>query len=144
MPAGSWDDAAVSETVELRVRVADTDLMGVVYNSNFLVWFEIGRTELIRSRGISYAEVERRGYSLPVIEARFSVRRPARYDDLLTIETRLCELRSRKVVFRYQIRRDGELLVEGETSHVPTRHGDETRAVVIPEWLRDRLSGPAT
>jgi acyl-CoA thioester hydrolase len=138
MDEAIWRGAAVEASTEIRVRVADTDLMGVVYNSNYLVWFEIGRTELIRSRGISYAEVERRGFSLPVIEARFVVRRPGRYDDILRIETRVGERRSRKVSFHYRIWRDVDLLVTGETLHVPVIHADG-RAVTMPDWLARAL-----
>jgi acyl-CoA thioester hydrolase len=138
MEGAVWDRSKVGATTEIRVRVADTDLMGVVYNSNYLIWFEVGRTELIRSRGISYAEVESRGYSLPVIEARFVVRRPARYDDLLQIETRIGQRRSRKVSFLYRICRDAELLVEGETLHVPVAH-EGGRATSLPPWLARAL-----
>ena len=130
----AWEKATVAGEVELRVRVADTDLMGVVYNSNFLVWFEIGRTELMRERGVSYAQVEARGVSLPVTEARFKVRRPARYDDLLRLETRVGSTRSRQVVFLYRIYRGSDLLVEGETVHVPVRHADG-RGINLPDFL---------
>ena len=120
---------------EVRVRVADTDLMGIVYNANFLVWFEIGRTELIRSRGITYAEVERRGVSLPVIEARFTVRRPARYDDVVRVEARVSDVRSRRVTFEYRVSRENDLLLTGATVHVPILHPG-ARAISLPHWLR--------
>jgi acyl-CoA thioester hydrolase len=132
------EGSVVTGLTEIRVRVADTDLMGVVYNSNYLVWFEIGRTELLRARGTSYAEVEERGFSLPVTEAQFKVRRPARYDDLLTVETKVEQLQSRKVVFSYRVRRGPEELVEGRTVHIPVRHA-ERRAVPLPDWLRAAL-----
>ena len=131
-------DGRSSGQVEVRVRVTDTDLMGVVYNSVYLVWFEIGRTELMRSRGIAYAEVETRGISLPVTEARFRVRQPARYDDLLRIETSVMARRSRGVSFAYRIFREDHLLVEGETTHVAVRHADG-RSCALPEWLKDPL-----
>lgn len=137
-PAGPWSEHV--HRTDLRVRVADTDLMGVVYNSNFLVWFEVGRTEWIRSRGVTYAEVERSGYSLPVIEARFRVRQPAHYDDLVTIETSVRRLSRRQVIFGYRVTRDGTLLVEGETEHVPVRH-DLGRAVVFPPSLYHAMLG---
>ena len=125
-------------TSDIRVRVADTDMMGVVYNSEYLVWFEIGRTEWMRDRGLTYAEVEARGYSLPVTEATFKVRAPGRYDDLLSIETRIGTVRTRQIVFTYRILRGRELLVEGQTIHVPVRHADG-RAVNLPVWLSERL-----
>ena len=134
MEEPAWTKAGAGERTTVRVRVADTDLMGVVYNANYLVWFEIGRTELIRARGLSYAEVERRGISLPVIEARFRVRRPARYDDLVTIETRIGELRSRRVDFLYRLTSPDGLLVEGSTVHVPLDQAAR-KAVSMPDWL---------
>jgi acyl-CoA thioester hydrolase len=138
----AWDKAAAGERTTVRVRVADTDLMGVVYHANYLVWFEIGRTELIRACGLSYADVEKRGLSLPVIEARFKVRRPARYDDLVKIEARMGELRSRRVDFLYRLTASEELLVEGTTVHVPLDHA-AGRAVSMPDWLLAPLrSGP--
>lgn len=120
--------------ITLRVIVADTDLMGVVYNSNFLRWFEVGRTELLRDRGVSYASVEARGYSLPVTEAAFRVRQPARYDDQLRLETVVAALRSRRVTFGYRIYRGSDLLVEGSTVHVPVRHRDG-KGTSFPDWL---------
>jgi acyl-CoA thioester hydrolase len=127
-------DEGPGGSVEVRVRVADTDLMGVVYNSVYLVWFEIGLTELMRDRGISYAEVEKRGYSLPVTEAYLKVRRPARYDDLVRIETRVDRLRSRDLTFAYELFRAGDLLVSGWTTHVAVKH-PEGRSASLPEWL---------
>jgi acyl-CoA thioester hydrolase len=134
----AWeDDRSIGET-EVRVRVADTDLMGVVYNSNYLIWFEIGRTELLRDRGMTYGEIEARGYSLPVTEASFRVRKPARYDDLLNIKTQVGDLRSRRLSFRYRIFRGQSLLVEGETVHVPVLHS-AGGAISLPSWLTDVL-----
>ncbi len=135
----SWDRAAPGGSAEIRVYVSDTDAMGVVYNSNYLTWFEIGRTELLRDRGLTYAEVERRGHSLPVTEAALRIRRSARYDDLLRIETRVGELRTRRIRFLYRIYRGQELLVEGETVHVPVRHADR-KVVSFPDWLLGAVS----
>lgn len=126
------------DAVTVRVLVADTDMMGMVYNGNYLVWFELGRTEWLRRRGLAYAEVERRGFSLPVTEASFRIRRPARYDDLLRIETEAAGLRSRGLTFVYRILREGEVLVEGETRHILTAH-DGGRPATLPAWLRRHL-----
>jgi len=108
--------------------------MGVVYNSVYLVWFEIGRTELMRERGVSYAEVEKKGISLPVTEAWFKVRRPAQYDDLVEVQTRIQRVRSREVAFAYHLYRGAQLLVEGETVHIAVGHSDH-RSMVLPPWL---------
>jgi acyl-CoA thioester hydrolase len=103
----------------LRVRYADTDQMGTAYYGTYLRWFEVGRTEMLRSLGMSYREVEEAGIQLPVVEARCSYARPARYDDLLAIETTLARLGRASVRFEYCVRRepDGELLAQGMTEH---------------------------
>ena len=115
----------MSVTSEVRVRYAETDQMGVVYYSNYLVWFEIGRVELMRSLGMAYSQLEEAyGCILPVAEARCRYRASARYDDLLQIETRPALVRKSMVKFAYKIWRktsEGEerkLLAEGETTHV--------------------------
>ena len=112
-------------TTEVRVRYAETDQMGIVYYANYLVWFEIGRVELLRSLGFSYSLLEREHQCiLPVIEARCRYRSPARYDDQILIETRPAMLRGSVLKFAYRILRKapgGEeptLLAEGETVHV--------------------------
>jgi acyl-CoA thioester hydrolase len=109
-----------SETT-LRVRYAETDQMGVVYYANFFVWFELGRVELFRQLGFSYKEMEERDDSyIMVAEARCTYRRPARYDDVIRIRTRVAELRSRSIRFEYELVNDAnsELLATGETAHV--------------------------
>ena len=112
-------------TTQVRVRYAETDQMGIVYYANYLVWFELGRVELLRSLGLAYSRLETdHGCILPVIEARCRYRSPARYDDQILIETRPSLLRSAVLKFAYRILRkapEGEeprLLAEGETVHV--------------------------
>ena len=109
-----------SETT-LRVRYAETDQMGVVYYANFFVWFELGRVELFRQLGFSYKEMEQDDDSYIVVaDARCIYRRPARYDDVIRIRTRVAGLRSRSIRFDYEVVNDetGELLATGETGHV--------------------------
>ncbi len=91
--------------------------MGVVYHTNYLVWCEMGRTELMRQLGTSYAELERRGVFLAVSEARISFRASARYDDLIRVRTRLARLRSRGVTFAYTVEsaETGAVLSRAET-----------------------------
>jgi acyl-CoA thioester hydrolase len=89
--------------VELRVRYAETDQMGVVYHANYLVWCEIGRTDLIRQLGTSYADLERDGIALAVIDASVKYHSAARYDDMIRVRTRLTDVRSRAVRFDYTI-----------------------------------------
>jgi acyl-CoA thioester hydrolase len=107
------------------VRYAETDQMGIVYYANYLVWFEIGRVELLRSLGLAYSQLEREHQCiLPVVEATCRYRSPARYDDQILIETRPALLRGPVIKFAYRIYRkakEGEerkLLAEGETVHV--------------------------
>jgi acyl-CoA thioester hydrolase len=124
-----------------RVIYGDTDTMGVVYYANYLRFFELGRNEYMRARGLTYREVEAQGVQLPVTEARCRYRKPARYDDLLTVETRVARARGARVVFAYSIRdQGGELLAEGETEHAavgpggrPQRLSAEVLRVLAPE-----------
>jgi acyl-CoA thioester hydrolase len=95
------------QTTELRVRYAETDQMGVVYHSNYLIWCEIGRTDYIRALGRPYAELERNGVALAVSEASLRCHAPARYDDVVRVETLLTEVRSRTVTFDYVIAHAG-------------------------------------
>lgn len=104
---------------EVRVRYADTDAMGVVYHANYLVWFEVGRNELMRAWGLPYVDFEKRGIMVPVVEGTVKWVYPARYDDLLTVETRVAELSPARITFAYRIIRsgDGKLCCEGRTVH---------------------------
>jgi len=102
-----------------RVIYGDTDQMGVVYYANYLRWFEMGRTELLRQIGAPYSEVEKRGLFFPVTEVSCRYLRSARFDDEIAVDTVLQTLGRATLVFAYTIRRksDGELLVEGWTRH---------------------------
>jgi acyl-CoA thioester hydrolase len=112
-------------TAQIRVRYAETDQMNVVYYANYLVWFEIGRVELLRSLGLAYSNMEKdHGLILPVIESNCRYRHPARYDDQVLIETRPSLVRGSVIKFGYRILRKNPsdeqpvLLAEGETVHV--------------------------
>jgi acyl-CoA thioester hydrolase len=102
----------------IRVRYAETDQMGVVYHSNYLVWMEVGRIELCRSRGIAYREMEADGVLLVVVEANCRYLAPARYDDEVVVHTTIEEANTRMVRFGYQIRCEGRTLATGFTRHV--------------------------
>ncbi|HSW36630.1 MAG TPA: thioesterase family protein [Candidatus Limnocylindrales bacterium] len=106
----------IDETL-IRVRYKDTDQMGVVYHANYLVWFEIGRTELMRRLGMLYRELEKSNLFLPVLKAYCEYKIPARYDDQLTVLTRIESLQSVRLTFAYEIRREGKLLAKGYTEH---------------------------
>ena len=120
-----------------RVRYADTDQMGVVYYANYLVWFEVGRTEWLRHMGFTYREVEESGIVLPVIEARCEYRQSARYDDEIEIRTRGTLLSAVRVRFDYEIVRQhtGVVAAVGCTVHASVDpSGRPTR---LPERVRE-------
>lgn len=123
----------------VRVRYADTDAMGVAYNAAYLIWFEVGRTEWLRARGLPYREVEERGVALPVTEATLRFRTGARYDDQIEIETELAEVQSRRVVFTYRLLRGDRCIAEGSTIHFPVDIATG-KAVRMPPWLLERLA----
>jgi acyl-CoA thioester hydrolase len=106
--------------LDLRVRYAETDRMGVVYYANYLIWFEMGRSEYCRQRGFKYLDLEELGYYLVVAEATCKYRKSAQYDEVATVRTSLHTLQRRSICFRYQVVRKGprETLVEGETKHL--------------------------
>ena len=131
-------DAKVSEA-RIRVRYAETDQMGVVYHANYLVWFEVGRVELIRKMGLSYKEMEAQaGCMIAVVEATARYRSPARYDDELVIETRLTAVRSSVIRFAYRVLRDGAVLCEGQTVHVVVDH--EMKKARLPAKYAERFA----
>ena len=102
-------------TTEIRVRYAETDAMGVLHHAGHLVYFEIGRTEALRADGGSYADVEKRGRFLVVVEAAVKYRKPARYDDLLTLVTTVHRVTPAKLEHVYQLRRGADLIATGRT-----------------------------
>jgi acyl-CoA thioester hydrolase len=104
-------------TVAVRVRYGETDQMGVVYHARYLEYFETARTELLRTAGLAYAEMERRGIFLVVTEAACRYRSPARYDDVLRVRARVAALGKASVRFEYDLRTedDGRLVAEGHT-----------------------------
>jgi acyl-CoA thioester hydrolase len=123
----------------IRVIYGDTDQMGVVYYANYLRFFEAGRNEFLRAKGLRYREVEERlGVILPVSEAAVSYKAPARYDDLLTVETSLAELRRVSARFDYRVLRGTEVLATGHTVHACV--DAEGRIRRVPPELSEALS----
>lgn len=102
----------------LRVRYAETDQMGIVYHSNYLIWFEVGRSELFRELDLPYTKLEEQGLGLAVVEANCRYRKAAHYDDELIIITEIEQITFRKVTFSYQVCRGETLLAEGKTVHL--------------------------
>lgn len=125
----------------VRVRYAETDQMGVVYHANYLVWFEVGRVEFIRSLGMDYRSMEREdGIGIAVVDVSARYKSPARYDDELIIETRLNAARGAVIKFGYRIVRaaDSTLLCEGETVHVVV--GKDMKKRALPEKYAKRFA----
>lgn len=126
------------------MRYAETDRMGVVYHANYLVWCEIGRTDFIRELGTTYAAMEREGVALAVADASVRYHAPARYDDLIRVETTLADVRSRALTFDYLIVNavSGERLVSASTTLVSLDPGG--RLVPLPRHVRELLAAAAT
>jgi acyl-CoA thioester hydrolase len=125
---------------QIRVRYAETDKMGIVHHSNYLIWFEFGRSDFCRARGFSYKEMEEVDNALLVVaEAYCRYKAPAFYEDELIIRTKLEEIRSRSIRFVYEVVRpsDNLLLSEGETLHLVTDHNKKVRS--LPAQYKEKL-----
>ncbi len=127
-------------TSTVRVRYAETDQMGVAYHGGYFAWFEVGRTDLLRSRGATYRELEGQGLHLPVIEAHARYLKPALYDDVLEIRTNVTAVSGARVSFGYEIHRDG---TEGPIATGTTAHAavdDQGRPRRLPDDVRRWLA----
>jgi acyl-CoA thioester hydrolase len=129
---------------EIRVIYGDTDRMGVVYYGTYLRFLEAGRNEFIRAKGLRYRDFEERfGLLLPVAEVGVQYRSPARYDDLLRVETSLAEVKRASARFGYRIVRDGQLVATGHTVHACIDPGGKVKRLP-PELLQALSAGEAT
>jgi acyl-CoA thioester hydrolase len=120
--------------VQIRVRYAETDQMGVVYHANFFIWMEIGRVELMRSLGFEYKQMEvEDDCHLPVVDARCRYKSPAYYDEEVVVRTKLRNVRGSLIHFGYHIvrRTDGAVLAEGETTHLVVNSKMEKRTLPV-------------
>lgn len=130
-------------SIDVEVRYAETDQMGVVHHAQYPVWFEIARTRLCAESGYHYAEIERLGYHLMVSRVEVVYRRPARYGDTVQVACAIARLGSRGLTFGYRVTRDGERLATGTTEHVWVEAASG-RPCRMPEALRQpfgRLAG---
>jgi acyl-CoA thioester hydrolase len=116
-------------SAETNVRYGETDKMGVAHHTSYLLWFELGRTGLLRESGHSYKELEEGGLLLPVLECHVRFQVGAEYDDCVRIETAVSELRSRSVTFLYRAFRGNQLLATGWTRHVCVDGGNQLRRI---------------
>ena len=115
------DKVEIVGEARLRVRYAETDKMGVVYHSNYVIWFEVGRVELLRQLGFEYSSMEKEDdCHIPVVDLRVRYKAPALYDDEIVIRTRLANVRNSLLHFAYEVLRAGDrtLLATGETMHI--------------------------
>ncbi len=127
--------------IEERVRYSETDQMGVAHNKVYFEWFELGRTELCRQRGVTYKEIEAQGFYLVVVEAHCRYRRPLRYDQTFIIRISLRESTPKKFVFDYELltKEERTLAAEGYTVHIVTNHRSEVTP--LPDHLRAKIAG---
>jgi acyl-CoA thioester hydrolase len=122
----------IQSRVKVTVRYAETDMMGIVYHANYLPWFEVGRTTLLKEIGVPYRKLEEEGFRLPVLEVSAKYIRQAVYDDTLEIVTTLKERPLLRIFLEYEVRRDDELLAAGSTMHAfVDRDGKPVRP---PAW----------
>ncbi|EHM10314.1 acyl-CoA thioester hydrolase, YbgC/YbaW family [Thermanaerovibrio velox DSM 12556] len=130
------------QAVQVRVRYSETDQMGIAYHANYLVWFEVARGAFCEALGISYREWEGRGILLPAVEARCRYKRPARYDDVITVECRLKDLSPHSVTFSYRVLLDQVLLAEGTTKHGICDRAGRLMTGDNPFylWLKERIN----
>jgi len=135
-------DRKISGETKLRVRYAETDKMGVVYHSNFVIWFEVGRVELLRQLGFQYSEMETEdNCHIPVVDLRVRYKAPAQYDDEIVVRTQIKNVRSSLLHFSYEVFRevDRTLLATGETMHIIVNNKLERTA--LPEKYMQAFNG---
>jgi acyl-CoA thioester hydrolase len=123
----------VTGEIQIRVRYAETDRMGLLHHANYLVYFEQGRTELLRQMNRTYRDMEDSGYFLVLARVEVRYRAPARYDDLLTLRTTVTRRTAVRIEHKYEVFRDGELLAEGSSTLACVDRNGVLQP--MPEWL---------
>lgn len=127
----------IRSRVQVTVRYAETDMMGIVYHANYLPWFEVGRTTLLKEIGVPYRKLEEEGFRLPVLEVSAKYLRPALYDDTLDVVTTLSERPLLRIRLDYEVRRGDELLATGNSVHAfVDREGKPVRP---PAWAVEMI-----
>lgn len=125
-------------TIELRVRYEETDQMGVVYYAKYLVWFEVARTEHFRVKGIEYRKIEdEEKLYIPVIEARCRYKAPLKYDDLVTVTSRVTDVGSSRITFEYEVKKGSRVIATGQTKHVFVNEAG--KPVPLPPKVKEAL-----
>lgn len=128
----------LSTSVDIRVRYAETDAMGVVYHANYLPWFEIARIALFEKIGVSYRKLEEQGYLMPVLEAHLKYIAPARFDDLVRVTVTMDEMPRVRIRVTYTVTLNGRVITTGETLHAFMDR--EARAVKPPPAVLDAIA----
>ena len=123
----------LSGEIQIRVRYAETDRMGLLHHANYLVYFEQARTELLRDLGVAYKDLEDQGYFLVIARAEVKYRSPAHYDDVLTIRTTVTRTTPVRLEHRYEVSRGGALICEGATTLACVDRAGKLQA--MPQWL---------
>jgi acyl-CoA thioester hydrolase len=128
---------------EIRVRYSETDAMGLLHHANYITYFEIARTELFRSSGGDYREMEERGYFLVVVRVECQYKRPARFDDLLRIRVHLAKWTGAKLVHEYEIRRGDEVIATGSSTLACLDRAGEVQRMTEELLFPNRKAPPA-
>ena len=127
----------IESRVKVTVRYAETDMMGIVYHANYLPWFEVGRTTLLKEIGVPYNKLEEEGFRLPVLEISAKYLRPAVYDDTVEIVTTIRERPLLRIRLEYEVRRGDELLATGASVHAFV--DKDGRPVRPPQWASELI-----
>ena len=127
----------IQSRVQVTVRYAETDMMGIVYHANYLPWFEVGRTTLLKEIGVPYKRLEEEGFRLPVLEISAKYLRPAVYDDTVEIVTTIRERPLLRIRLEYEVRRGDELLATGASVHAFV--DKDGRPVRPPQWASELI-----
>jgi acyl-CoA thioester hydrolase len=125
-------------SVDIRVRYAETDAMGVVYHGNYLPWFEIARIALLEKAHLSYRELDAQGFLLPVLEAQLKYIAPARFDDVVTVTATMAELPRVRIHIDYEVSIAGKVITRGHTTHAFMNR--EAQAIKPPPVVNERLA----
>ena len=128
----------IESVSEITVRYSETDMMGIVYHANYLTWLEIGRTEMLRECGLPYSEMEEQGILLPVLSININYCKPARYDEVITITTRMNEKPFVKIALEYEIHRGKELLSTASSTHAFMNR--DAHPIKTPRFFLDTIS----
>lgn len=124
-------------SIDIRVRYQETDQMGIVYYGNYYVWFEVARTEYFRSLGFPYRDFERDKAFLVVVNSSCQYKKPAHYDDLITVKSWISSIKNSSFIFEYEVKRGKDILAAGKTVHVFTNKNG--KAVRIPSKVRELI-----